>query len=33
MQTLGFVFSYLVCFCGIFMSMELHKVSIDYNNA
>ena len=31
-QTLGFVFSYLVYFCGVFMSLELHKVSIDYNN-
>ena len=31
-QTLGFVFSYLVYFCGVFMGLELHKVSIDYNN-
>ena len=29
---LGFVFSYLVYFCGVFMGLELHKVSIDYNN-
>ena len=32
-QTLGFVFSYLVYFCGVFMGLELHKGSIDYNNA
>ena len=32
-QTPGFVFSFLVYFCGVFMSLELHKVSIDYNNA
>ena len=31
-QTLVFVFSYLVYFCGVFMSLDLHKVSIDYNN-
>ena len=32
-QTLGFVFSYLVYFCGVLMSLELPKVSTDYNNA
>ena len=31
-QALGFVFSYLVYFCGVFMALELHKVSTDYNN-
>ena len=31
-QTLGFVFSYLVYSCGVFMSLELHKFSINYTN-
>ena len=31
-QTLGFVFSYVVYFCGVFMILELHKITIDYNN-
>ena len=31
-QTLGFVFSCLVYFCGVIMSLELHKVSTDYYN-
>ena len=31
-QILGFVFSYLVYICGVFMSLELQKVSIDYKN-
>ena len=31
-QTLGYVFSYLVYFCGFFLSLKLYKVSIDYKN-